>query len=104
MELLEEKKSGYWPIFNVEHVLEILHYNNVKSWWDELKNVQCPTLVIKGELSEQMSPKERGKMAKILPQGQFVEISGAYHVMHDDQPEIFRDIVESFLTQILEKR
>ena len=100
MESLEERESGYWPVFNFDHILETLYYNNVKSWWDELRQIECPTLVIKGGASQEVSREEAEKMAKVIPKGRFVEIPDAHHVVHDAQPKLFREAVESFLAEI----
>lgn len=96
MELLEEKESGYWPIFQFDHIIEALRFSLGKSWWDELAQIKCPTLIIKGEQS-QFRREDAEKMAKIIPQGRFVEIPEAGHVVYDDQPERFREAVENFL-------
>ncbi|MHA2251490.1 MAG: alpha/beta fold hydrolase [Candidatus Kariarchaeaceae archaeon] len=99
MELLEERESGYWPIFEFDDIIEILRFSLEKSWWDEIKNIKCPTLIIKGKQS-QFKREDGEKMAKIIPKGQFVEIPDASHVVHDDQPELFKEAVNKFLTHI----
>ena len=99
IELFEERETGFWPIFSFNHILEILKYNNRKSWWEELKQVKCPTLVMKGELSD-FSRKEAEQMARVLPNGYVSEIKGAYHVVYDDQPELFKEAIEKFLCTI----
>ncbi|MFW9916897.1 MAG: alpha/beta fold hydrolase [Candidatus Thorarchaeota archaeon] len=99
MELLEERKSGYWPLFHFEHILAALRFSLGKSWWDELDRIECPTLIIKGEES-QFRRKDAEKMAQIIPQGRFVEIPEAGHVVYDDQPGRFREAVENFLIDV----
>lgn len=99
IELLEEKESGYWPIFKFDHILAALRFSLGKSWWDELGQIECPTLIIKGEES-QFRREDAEKMAEIIPKGRFMVIPGAGHVVYDDQPEQFREAVENFLIDV----
>ncbi|MFW9943227.1 MAG: alpha/beta fold hydrolase [Candidatus Thorarchaeota archaeon] len=99
IELLEEKELGYYPIFKFEHLIKILSLRFGKSKWDELNLIQCPTLIIKG--GESIFQREHAeKMSKMIKNCQFVEIPDAGHVVHDDQPELFRNTVEKFLTEL----
>ena len=97
IELLEEKESGYYPIFKFEHLLKILSLSFEKSKWDELEHIKCPTLIIKGAAS-QFQREHAEKMSKMIKDCQFVEIPDAGHVVHDDQPELYKNTVIKFLT------
>jgi pimeloyl-ACP methyl ester carboxylesterase len=99
IELLEEKESGYYPIFKFRLLLEILRLRFGNSKWDELKHIKCPTLIIKGG-SSQFQREHAHKMSEMINYCQFVEIPDAGHVVHDDQPELFRKTVEKFLIEI----
>jgi pimeloyl-ACP methyl ester carboxylesterase len=97
IELLEEKELGYYPIFKFEHLLKILSLSFEKSRWDELEQIKCPTLIIKGGDSG-FQREHAEKMANMIKKCQLIEIPNAGHVIHDDQPELFRNAVENFLS------
>jgi pimeloyl-ACP methyl ester carboxylesterase len=99
IELLEEKELGYYPIFKFEHLLRILSLSFEKSRWDELEQIECPTLIIKGSDSS-FQREHAEKMAKTIKNCQLIEIPNAGHVIHDDQPELFRKAVENFLLEL----
>jgi len=67
--------------------------------WPAVKSLSCPTLFIKGGLSDFLTTeilekiKENNKLVKT------VEIAGASHYVHDDQTEQFNQTVQDFLKQ-----
>lgn len=67
--------------------------------WPAVKSLTCPTLFIKGGLSDFLTTeilekiKENNKLVKT------VEIAGASHYVHDDQAEQFNQTVQDFLKQ-----
>ena len=67
--------------------------------WPAVKSLTCPTLFIKGGLSDFLTTeilekiKENNKLVKT------VEIAGASHYVHDDQTEQFNQTVQDFLKQ-----
>ncbi|MFX0004792.1 MAG: alpha/beta fold hydrolase [Candidatus Hodarchaeota archaeon] len=99
IELLEEKESGYYPVFKFEHLLKILSLSFEKSRWDEMEKIICPTLIIKG--GDSLFQREHAeKMSKLIKTCLLIEIPDAGHVVHDDQPEAFRNAVENFLAEL----
>lgn len=99
IELLEEKELGYYPIFKFQHLLKILGLSFGKSKWDELEQIKCPTLIIKGG-SSQFQREHAEKMSKMIEKCQFIEIPNAGHVVHDDQPELYKVAVSNFLIEL----
>ncbi|MFW9972674.1 MAG: alpha/beta fold hydrolase [Candidatus Odinarchaeota archaeon] len=99
IEFFEEKESGYYPIFKFEHLLTILSFGIKKSRWDELERIKCPTLIIKGG-SSGFSREHAEKMSNIIKNCRVIEIPNAGHVVHDDQPELYKNAVENFLSEL----
>lgn len=97
IELLKEEELGYYPIFEFEHLLKILSLSFGKSRWDELEQIRCPSLIIKGA-SSMFQREHAEKMSKLIKNCQLVEIPNAGHVVHDDQPKLFRTAIENFLS------
>jgi proline iminopeptidase len=63
--------------------------------WDrfnELKNIQVPTLVISGKY-DTMDPAYMAKMAKELPHGELAATNGGHMDMYDDQPTYFAKLI-----------
>lgn len=100
MELFEERESGYWPVFSFDTILQILRGIACQAWWDELEAVRCPTLVLRGDQSDMLNRDEARSMARRLPDGRLVEVPAASHVIHDDQPERFKEIVLGFFHDV----
>lgn len=99
IELFEEKELGYYPVFKFEHLLKILSLSFEKSRWDEMERIKCPTLIIKGGDSS-FQREHAEKMSILIKNCQLIEIPNAGHVVHDDQPELFRKAVENFLSEL----
>jgi len=65
--------------------------------WRFLKNLACPTLVIRGKESEFVSQSDARKMCEIMPDATWREVPSAAHVPVLENPEEFSRIVEDFL-------
>lgn len=66
--------------------------------WAPLGRITCPTLVVRGALSDILSPAIAQKMLEALRDGRLAEIDGAGHTVPGDQPEAFSGAVRAFLT------
>ncbi|MCI0157824.1 alpha/beta hydrolase [Leifsonia shinshuensis] len=100
VEVVYEDAEGYWPLARTENVLACRQHWNDRDHSAELEAVQCPALVVAGELSYFPVDGSR-RMADRLPRGAFVEIPGAGHVLHFDAPAAWRAAVEPFVKRVL---
>ena len=66
------------------------------SWWDELKNLKIPVLLMNGEYDEKFF-RILKNIEKCMSDAKFVKIHGAGHAIHVEQPEKFDTIVKGFL-------
>lgn len=67
--------------------------------WPAVEQIQCPTLFIKGGLSDFLSLEIIEQIQAKKPSIDFIEIAGASHYVHDDQTELFNRVVIDFLNQ-----
>ncbi len=103
-ELFEEREDGWWPVFSNETILETIGANEARDWWDELRAVACPTLIVRGSRSGVLGQAEAERMARALPQGRLVVVAGADHTVHVDQPDTYLEAVGAFLAEALGER
>jgi pimeloyl-ACP methyl ester carboxylesterase len=100
VEVFREDADGYWPLARTGPVLACREHWNDRDHTIELDAVRCPALVVAGELS--YFPVEGSReMAARLPDGSFVEIPGAGHVLHFDDPQAWRAAVEPFVKRTM---
>ena len=66
-------------------------------WWDVVRAITPPTLVLRGEHSPILDRDVAERMAKELPHGRFVEIPDAVHTLHEDNPEAVLAALKDFL-------
>jgi pimeloyl-ACP methyl ester carboxylesterase len=59
--------------------------------------VRCPLLAIEAEHTA-MPPGQMAEMARRVPGARYLRVPGAGHIVHDDQPDIYRGAVEAFLS------
>ncbi len=57
----------------------------------------CPTLFVKGELSDYLAPSRKDHLLELFVYRRLVTIRGAGHWVHAEQPTAFVQVVESFL-------
>lgn len=66
---------------------------------DQVRRVQAPTLLVAAQRSPPVFGCLTKGLAELLPNAQRVEIAGASHMMHEDNPRAYNDAVLSFLAK-----
>lgn len=69
------------------------------SWWEHLSQLKVPVLLLTGELDEKFV-RIAEMMYSHIKEAQSVNILGAGHAIHVEQPEKFGKIVSGFLSKI----
>lgn len=98
-EVMYEAEDGYRPLFSYAHMLQSVRDWDRHCYWDDLAAVHCPALVVKGGQSSHPRA-ELQEMARCMPRGRYAEVPEAEHVVHYDQPDAWRSIVEPFLLEL----
>lgn len=75
----------------------VLHGAGEHSAEDLLPNIQCPVLVIAGERDTFTPPDLAERMAKSIPQGEFLLLKGGSHAALIEQPDLVRARISQFL-------
>jgi pimeloyl-ACP methyl ester carboxylesterase len=71
----------------------------LREWdlWEVVKTIQCPTLLLHGQLSKVVTPDIAQRMGAEMPRCQVRQVDQAGHALFTDQPEAFAASVERFL-------
>jgi esterase len=77
-----------WSI-SLTDMISMIERSRVESRWHEFESLKCPTLVVRGENSNDLSHAEYQQMLSTNSHATGVEIAGAGHWVHGDQPEVF---------------
>lgn len=67
--------------------------------WDHAAAVQCPMLVVRGERSEIMLPSDVERFQAIVDDLRVIELAGAGHNVHGDQPLALGAAVAAFIDE-----
>jgi len=62
-----------------------------------LRGVQIPTLLLNGQHSPALFHRVLDRLEELLPETDRVEIPGASHILHEDDPATYHAAVRSFL-------
>ncbi|MGQ9369909.1 alpha/beta fold hydrolase [Azospirillum sp. ST 5-10] len=65
--------------------------------WAALRRIPCPTLMVRGALSDLVTPEMVAEILAALPRGAAVEVPGAGHMVVEDNPDGFNAAVVPFL-------
>lgn len=68
--------------------------------WPAVEQINCPTLFIKGGLSDFLTHETLKEIVARKPSIEYIEVEGASHYVHDDQTQVFNEIVENFLNKV----
>ena len=63
-----------------------------------VRGLQTPTLLVTGEHSPGLFHRLTDRLEELLPRTKRIEIRGASHIMHEDNPSAYNAAVQSFLT------
>lgn len=69
--------------------------------WPAFHAIRCPTLLVKGGNSDFLSSQTVNDIMASSDVVQAVQIEGASHYVHDDQPEKFNEAVVHFMKTVL---
>ncbi|GAA2506062.1 alpha/beta hydrolase [Streptomyces thermolineatus] len=97
-ELLERRPDGWWPGFSPDHVMATLDAWVYDAHWDDLAQVPCPALVVRG-VDGQLGRAEAQEMVRVLPRGRYAEVPGAGPLLHYGQPDAWYAAVAPFLAE-----
>ncbi|WP_030548752.1 alpha/beta fold hydrolase [Streptomyces albus] len=98
-EVMAERADGWRPVFSRRAMLRARESWVHDAHWDELAQVRCPTLVVRG-LDGELGRAEAQEMVRVLPRGEYAEVPDAGHLVHYDRPEGWRSVVEPFLGSV----
>ena len=65
-----------------------------------LRDIRCPSLVIRGKESRVMSEEIAREMSNMIPESRFAEIPKATHPLHIDNPAEFQRTIFEFLGEL----
>ena len=65
--------------------------------WPAVRNISCPTLVVRGADTDTLSAEMAKEMEETLAQGKLVQVSRAGHMVFEDNPDDFIAEVTAFL-------
>jgi pimeloyl-ACP methyl ester carboxylesterase len=69
----------------------------IAAYWREVDAVRCPTLVVRGALSDVFLDDAAERFAAALPRGQWRRIEGAGHTVQGDNPAALIAVLRGFL-------
>ncbi|MEU2394340.1 alpha/beta hydrolase [Streptomyces sp. NPDC007369] len=98
-EVMHRAPDGWRPLFSRSDMLTARETWVHDAHWEELAQVRCPTLVVRG-LDGELGRAEAQEMVRVLPEGRYAEIPDAGHYLHYDQPNAWRGVLEPFLDSL----
>ncbi|MDB1088167.1 alpha/beta hydrolase [Streptomyces sp. ACA25] len=94
------RADGWRPVFSRRQMLMAREGWVHDAHWEELAQVRCPALVVRG-LDGELGRAEAQEMVRVLPRGRYADVPDAGHLVHHDQPAAWHEIVDSFLREAL---
>ncbi len=73
---------------------------NLRNLWDAVPYIKCPTLVVKGGLSQRLSDDDAERLATTLPDGRWVTVEDAGHTVQGDNPRLLIEVIRGFLAEL----
>ncbi|NPV57163.1 MAG: alpha/beta hydrolase, partial [Anaerolineae bacterium] len=86
-----EAEPGGWMVWGMYTSMGQEH-----DYRDALANISAPTLVLHGA-NDLQSASVSEEYARLIPHSEFQVIEGAAHIIYDEQPQAFAQVVRTFL-------
>jgi pimeloyl-ACP methyl ester carboxylesterase len=96
---LEQRDGAWWPAFELDVMERTLCAAIVEDRWADWQRIRCPALVVRGGAGI-VPVAEAHAMVQRLPGTSLVELPGAAHDLHMDQPAQWRAAVSAFLADL----
>ncbi|MER5772390.1 alpha/beta hydrolase [Streptomyces sp. NPDC001985] len=97
--VMAEGEDGWRPVFSRRQMLSSRAPWVHDAHWDQLAQVPCPALVVRGPDGE-LGRAEAQEMVRVLPLGQYAELAEGGHLAHCDRPEEWCAAIEPFLAAL----
>jgi pimeloyl-ACP methyl ester carboxylesterase len=97
-EVMAEGEDGWRPAFSRQQMLAAREGWVHDAHWEELGQVRCPVLVVRG-IDGELGRAEAHEMVRVLPHGEYADIPDAGHLAHLERPGDWRELVGAFLTR-----
>jgi esterase len=68
--------------------------------WSKLDQIRCPTLMVRGGVSDLVTPEMAERVAAAVVDGRCVVVAEAGHMVVEDNPDGFNAAVMAFLAQV----
>lgn len=95
---IEEKPDGGFDWrFSKQGIIESVKAGRHNDRWNEVRNLNVPTLLIRGENSKELTKESYEAMLASNSMIKGVEVLGAGHWVHSDKPQTFVEALKSFI-------
>lgn len=95
---IEEKADGTFDWrFSKVGIIESVKAGRDVDRWQEVRNLKVPTLLVRGQNSQELTTESYQAMLSMNSMIRGVEISNAGHWVHSDQAETFVQVLKSFV-------
>ncbi len=93
------REDGWYLHGDVSTFEAISQEWGTRHFWKEWEAVDAPSLLIEGEFG--ITPaRQMRDMAVRNRKSSYILVPGAAHLVHDEQPQLYREKVEGFLTRL----
>lgn len=98
LDSFDRRDDGWYLHGEVSTFRDISEEWGTRHFWDQWKAIEVPTLLIEGEFT--ITPEGQMREMAERPETRYVRIADAGHLVHDDQPQRYRDVVTEFLQTV----
>lgn len=98
-----ERNEAVWR-FSERAIRESVEQGHSRQLWDDIKSLSVPTLLIRGGLSNDLPRAIFTQAIESNPLISGVEIIGAGHWVHSEQPELFIECLDRFFRGLEQRR
>lgn len=73
----------------------------LKERFRQSARIKCPTLIVRGGLSDVFTNEDGQKLAKDFPNGHYAQVGDAGHTVQGDNPRVMAEVLSEFLEKVL---
>jgi pimeloyl-ACP methyl ester carboxylesterase len=83
-----------------QHEVDRTDSNRRDELWNEVHNISCPTVVVRGERSDVFTDEDAEQLTAVLPDARWIKVAKAGHTVQGDNPKGLLEGLEPFLAPL----
>lgn len=86
--------------YDLDAAIAAVRLGRGRDYWDLIARIRAPTLIVRGERSDVLSPADAGRLVRTIPGSTLAQIAGVGHLIPQLRPQELIRVITDWLRQL----